>query len=251
MTGRIMMTLALAGLFFSDVPETAGQESAWTRGRISAFLTVADTSAPSGAAAVSIRTGRRPVRSAKLAGLLSAAVPGAGQAYAGSWIKAAAFLAIETTAWAGYRHYTDEGNAMRKEFRAYADVHWSRERWHAAYIEGQDPATHTLPDYNTQQYYEMIGKYDQFMKGWDDWAQAGPNLTENRYHYETMRREHNEKLINASKCTMAALGNHLLSAMDAAWTVSRRNRSLSLHVAPGIRTSYADAAPVLNIQAAW
>jgi hypothetical protein len=252
MTGRIMMTLALAGLFFSAVPKTAGQESAWTRGRISAFLTAADTSSPSGAATAAAPAGRR-ARSAKLGGFLSAAVPGAGQAYAGSWIKAAAFLAVETAAWVGYRHYTDEGDAMRKEFRAYADVHWSRERWHSAYIEGQDPSTHALPVYNTQQYYEMIGKYDQFMKGWDDWMQGGPNLTENRFYYESRRHEHNEKLINASKCTMAALGNHLLSAVDAAWTVRRGNRSLTLRVAPGFRTAYAsaEAVPALKLRAAW
>ncbi|MBN2200511.1 hypothetical protein JW777_00995 [bacterium] len=253
MTGKIMMTAALAGLFFSAVPQTIGQESAWTRGRISAFLTTADTSAPSGDAAGGALPGQRSRRSARLAGFLSAAVPGAGQAYGGSWIKAAAFLAIETAAWIGYSHYTNEGDAMRKEFRAYADDHWSRERWHAAYVEGQDPSTHALPDYNTQQYYEMIGKYDQFMKGWDDWVSGGPNLTENRYYYESRRREHNEQLKNASKCTMAALGNHLISALDAAWTVRRGNRSLSFQVAPGFRVSYAsaEAIPALNLRAAW
>jgi hypothetical protein len=130
-------------------------------------------------------------------------------------------------------------------------LYWSRERWQSGYIEGQDPSTHSLPAYNTQQYYEMIGKYDQFMKGWEDWKQGGPNLTPKRYHYESMRHAHNEQLINASKCTMAALGNHLISAMDAAWTVHRANRTLSVQVAPGFRTSFADAAPVLNFHAAW
>lgn len=253
MNRKVMMTLALAGVCLSVAPKAFGQESAWTRARMSAFLSAADTATSSAPAPVAIRDGDSPSRSARLAGLLSAAVPGAGQIYGRSWIKAAAFLALETAAWVGYSHYTDEGDAMRKEFRAYADEHWSRERWHAAYVEGQDPATHALPAYNTQQYYEMIGKYDQFMKGWDDWVPAGPNLTENRYYYESRRREHNEQLINASQCAMAALGNHLISALDAAWTVHRGNRSLSLRVAPGFRTAYAsaEAVPALNLRAAW
>ncbi|MDM7926203.1 MAG: hypothetical protein QUS35_09320 [bacterium] len=253
MTRQIMVALALAGLCLSAAPETSGQESAWTRARMSAFLTAADTATSSASAPVAVGAGSRPLRSARLAGFLSAAVPGAGQAYAGSWIKAAAFLAIETAAWIGYSHYTDKGDVLRREFRAYADEHWSRERWHAAYVEGQDPSTHALPEYNTQQYYEMIGKYDQFMKGWDDWVPGGPNLTENRYYYESRRREHNEQLINASQCAMAALGNHLISALDAAWTVRRGNRSLSLRVAPGFRTAFAsaEAVPAMNLRAAW
>lgn len=253
MNGKVMMTLALAGFCFSAAPETSAQESAWTRARMSVFLTAADTSVSPASAPVAVGAGHRPPRSARLAGLLSAAVPGAGQIYGRSWIKAAAFMAIETAAWVGYSHYTNEGDAMRKEFRAYADQHWSRERWHAAYVEGQDPSTHALPEYNTQQYYEMIGKYDQFMKGWDDWSPGGPNLTENRYYYESRRREHNEQLKNASKCAMAALGNHLVSALDAAWTVRRGNHSLSIRVAPGFRTAFAsaEAVPALNLAAAW
>jgi hypothetical protein len=250
MMKKILMTLALVGLCTPAVRNAAAQEGIWTRSRISAFLTAADSSARTAAASDAVPS-VRPGRSARLAGLMSAAVPGAGEIYGGSWIKAAAFMALEAAAWTGYAHYTDKGNEMRKEFRAYADVHWSRERWNSRYVPGQDPATHELPVYNTQQYYEMIGKYNQFMKGWDDWMDGEPALTPNRYHYESMRHKHNAQLINASRCGMAALGNHLLSAMDAAWTVHRKNRSLSVRILPELRMARAGTAPVLAMRAAW
>jgi hypothetical protein len=197
-----------------------------------------------------------PRKKPLLAAAMSAVVPGAGEFYAGSWIKGAVFLAIEVAAWVGYKHYTDGGNRLRTQFRAYADQYWDYQRWEEKYIPNTDPGSHGLPMDNgqivkTQQYYEMIGKYDQFMMGWEDWVRGGPDLTVRRNAYESMRHDHNDQLINASRCTMAALTNHLLSAMDAAWTVHRRNRSVRAALGTDVLMARSEAVPVMCLRVAW
>src|SRR3990172_8267751 len=62
--------------------------------------------------------------------------------------------------------------------------------------------THTLPYYGEQQYYELIGKYEQFSRGWDDSGDLNPDLennvpirnTSNRFNiYSDMRAEANRQ----------------------------------------------------------
>jgi hypothetical protein len=52
------------------------------------------------------------------------------------------------------------------------DSFWNKEE------QGWDWLSHHPPDKKDQQYYEMIGKYDQFMFGWDDYPEEG--LTQER-----------------------------------------------------------------------
>ncbi|RJP74161.1 MAG: hypothetical protein C4524_13305 [Candidatus Zixiibacteriota bacterium] len=103
--------------------------------------------------------------------------------------------------------------------------------------------THELtPDDKDQQYYEMIGKYDQFGAGWpaeDDEVsgyRTGNPLTETwewgtynttRDKYLTMRKESNDALDMSKNFTMAVLGNHLLSALHAGFSVSMHNRKMA------------------------
>ena len=160
--------------------------------------------------------------------LLSAALPGAGQFYTGSWKRGLIYLGVETAMWIFYFDQKDKGNALRTQFRAYADGHWSEEAYYGWLDENPTftDTTHSLPATKTQQYYEMIGKYNQFKAGWDDWQEGDPALTPNRDHYESMRDKHNRYLIRASYCTMIALANHVFSAFDAAFTIRKFNRQI-------------------------
>ena len=81
-----------------------------------------------------------------------------------------------------------------------------------------------------QQYYELIGKYDQFVVGWDDivrrstdnavgWTEVDSveNFhSERRLRYEDDRDESNRFLKRASTVTGVILINHVISAIDAA-----------------------------------
>ena len=196
-------------------------------------------------------------KSAKAAVFMSALVPGAGQIYAKSWLKGAAFIALEAAAWTFYAINTQEGNEIRDEFHAYANEHWSETayfQWlsyHSGieYTQANVDAlrdwehnhfSHGLHVNKDQQYYEMIGKYHQFNWGWDDFREEYDIsmthnemtvdflVSENRYYYESRRDAHNEALKRATTFTTLAMLNHILSAVDAAWTTHKYNQQVTL-----------------------
>lgn len=221
----------------------------------------------------------------KLAFLMSAVVPGSGQVYAKSYIKAAAFFGIEVAAWALNFSYKDDGKRIEDEFHAYANTHWSEEeywKWiaHQAGLE-YDPNnleplrewegskfSHGLHREKDQQYYEMIGKYHQFSWGWDDFREDNDisitdeeiterynadksTINDRRYFYETRRNASNDAFQKATTAATVAVVNHILSAVDAAWTTTKFNRrvQVGLQFEP-IRYNYETYA-ALTLRANW
>jgi hypothetical protein len=193
------------------------------------------------------------VKSPKKAFFLSAAIPGAGQYYNGSLVKAAGFLALEAASWAAYISYNNKGNDIDKEFHAYADQHWSENHYWdwiaqqsqkdrndlAALREWEHASfSHGLHVNKDQQYYEMIGKYYQFNWGWDDFRlNHSITLTDeemvddkmisaNRLYYEGRRHDSNAALKMATTATTVVILNHLFGAAEAAWDASRQNKRL-------------------------
>ena len=59
------------------------------------------------------------------AGLLSAAVPGAGQFYTKSYWQSAAFFGAEVLTWVVYSVFEKQGNQRTDAFQQFADAHWS------------------------------------------------------------------------------------------------------------------------------
>lgn len=189
-------------------------------------------------------------KSPLLGGLASAAIPGAGQVYAGSYWKALGFVAVEVTSWVFYAHWEKDGDRIKTQFHEFADTHWREdEYWAWIALESGLPASdlpalrqwerehfsHFLHEEKDQQYYEMIGKYDQFNVGWDDTNTPRGRDSARRGYYETLRDKSNKAYKKAATCQMIALANHGLSALDAAWTVSRHNRRVahtSLRIVP-------------------
>lgn len=195
------------------------------------------------------------IKSPRKALLFSAVIPGAGELYAKSYIFAAAFLAVETTLWLMYNKYQKKGEDLENEFEDYADDHWRLEIYEAWLgsdeavqngLNEESERTHTLPrDENTdeviktQQYYEMIGKYNQFYAGWDDsgWSFSGGTLTPDgsysysdirspvRLKYMDMREDSNIQLKNATTMVSIVILNHIVSAVDAAWASYRYNKN--------------------------
>ena len=177
-----------------------------------------------------------PTKSPHLAFLMSVAVPGAGELYSGATKRGIGFLAVEGLVWGLYFNWNGKGKDQEKEFRAFADSHWKREdyeRWRTSIFTYGD-TTHTLPDQiskdekEVQQYYELIGKYDQFVYGWNDREDREGNFasdisdstrtikSEKRVSYEDMRDESNKLLKKASYTLGVVLFNHVISAIDAA-----------------------------------
>ncbi len=169
------------------------------------------------------------IKSPKIALLSSAVLPGLGELYAKSYIMSAVFVGLEATLWGMYFKYIDQGEKLEKEFQNFADAHWSREQYEQ-WITGPGSSvskTHELPETNTQQYYEMIGKYDQFFRGWDD-SDAysyGGERSPQRLKYMDMREDSNIELKNATTMASVVILNHIVSAVDAAWCTYRYNKN--------------------------
>jgi len=174
--------------------------------------------------------------------LFSLLLPGTGQLYAGPWWRALPWMAIEAAGWSVFAVYQKKGNDKTNEFQNYADEHFSRERYQ--HVEDSlkdllgrppDNFTHELPAENTQQYYEMIGKYiEQFGFGWDDAVDLPPDdprstvsfdgTTAHFYYYADMRGEANDLLHTANVGMEVVLVNHIISPLEAAFLVRSHNR---------------------------
>ncbi|NOX38701.1 MAG: hypothetical protein GXO78_14320 [Calditrichaeota bacterium] len=61
--------------------------------------------------------------------MLSAVLPGAGQFYAGSYVKSILFLTVEVAAWVINVRYNRLGDKKDAEFRAFADKYWDERRY--------------------------------------------------------------------------------------------------------------------------
>lgn len=208
-----------------------------------------------------------------LGGLFSAVVPGTGEMYAGAWWKGALFLGAEVALWVGYNHYADKGQEWDEVFHVFADQHWSEpEYWvfiaqqanihgvnennYPEYLESlrtyeHAHYSHGLHIDKDQQYYEMIGKYDQFVRGWDDFAEGQTVLTPNRNRYLDMRNNSNRQFKKASTCAMIAVANHVLSAFDAALTIKKENRKLEAKFRTGLKTIGEKPVPFFAFQMNW
>jgi hypothetical protein len=176
--------------------------------------------------------------------LLSLLLPGAGEFYAESKIKAGVFLGLEALLWAGYLSYHNKAENKESEYIDFANTYWSEEEYKnsmllryevdidtiptgtklisALYNDSVVIVEH-LPDSKTQQYYEMIGKYDQFRYGWDDFDPTN-FMTPHRNLYLNMRDDSNKLFDNARYSLIAIIGNHILSGFDAVWSVKRYNK---------------------------
>ncbi len=188
-------------------------------------------------------------KSPKLAFVMSLMVPGLGELYAGEPKRAAVFLGVEAFTWFNYLRWRSKGNDLKAGFRAFADRNWDETRYRAwqqynrskgsPYIE-----TETLPckralegchTVDTQQFYEMIGKYNQFVFGWSDVRDVGFETgngdvaSNQRVDYEDRRNESNKLLKRASVIVGLTVVNRIASSIHAA----TRARSMRISILPG------------------
>ncbi len=185
--------------------------------------------------------------------LLSAAVPGLGQFYYGSKVKPLIFLGVEVAAWGMHVKWHGDGDDATTVYHDFNHAHWSKERYEGylfmVYDETDDEdvtaqeVSHHLPDTETQQFFEMTGKYDQFSWGWDDAildghpyefytavdpmpavkTEATQPQSANRTYYEGLRNDANDKYGKANKMIVVSIANRLISAFEAYFVTKHRN----------------------------
>lgn len=199
--------------------------------------------------------------------LLSLVLPGAGQLYnlAPIW-KPALFLSVEILGIASAIKWKQSGDNVRRKFESFADEHWGLELWYLQtkniwpdrwkeILEGthkltliingnyksSDELVSLVKDYNLQDirvvrdrdFYENIGKYDQFVGGWDDkyddpfdtegnWytIKKGTTnetiiLTSQKDYYRGLRHDSNRYKSQVRYAVTGLMYNHVLSALEA------------------------------------
>ena len=199
-------------------------------------------------------------KSPVLAGLLSAAVPGAGQFYNEDYWKAAIFVALEGALITSAVIYNNKGDDQNAKFEAYADQYWSVVKYaqwladfegadiNAILIEGTDglppwdqvrwdelnaaeTGSHHLARHGEQQYYEMIGKYHQFSPGWDDFPDTQGSVDPISAHfiyYSEERGKANDYYNIGDKLVLGVIVNHAVSVVEAILGANSYNNDLAV-----------------------
>jgi hypothetical protein len=116
--------------------------------------------------------------------------------------------------------------------------------------------SHVLPDYGSQQYYELISKYYQYAPGWRDYYPFHNEFVTNPYFidraggsaspmfFEGVDRSYrfNQDYRTANNLLLLLITNHMISAFDAYFTVRvKQNRLQATPI----------ASPYRQIQISW
>lgn len=206
-----------------------------------------------------------------LAGAMSFIVPGSGEIYTENYFKAALFLAAEVTLIYLKTHYDKKGDDKTDEFEDYANQKWNAadyaewsmkrfglyDEWHSKVLKPSKPHgvdwdelhaledvisrteegkyySHNLAPFADQQYYEMIGKYTQFIAGWNDFNKDnleysfGDGITEDFRFYKGMRGTANDYYNKASTMMAVIIINHVISGIDAILSANSFNKQVKM-----------------------
>ncbi len=204
--------------------------------------------------------------------LASLVLPGSGEAMLG-YKRGYLMMAVDLFAWSQVISNHNDGKDMREAYYAFADAHYSDERlvlgytnnapisgdeledWYArnAPTSGQlgnfyfanlgtiDTVSdlEKLPLYVTKEddfreYYENLGKWNQFVFGWDDFVSpydlagydatgnqledlAQPGVSQNRETYRLMRDESNESFKTRDRWLYVNIGMRIFSVLQTAY----------------------------------
>ena len=211
-------------------------------------------------------------------------IPGWGQVQNKDHLwKSIFFLSVETLTLISSVQLVNNAEKIRHDFEAFGDAHWSLERWYdntkiifsnnwrdvligthklTLNINGSYYYTDNLTELlkihewsdisviRDRDFYENIGKYDQFVGGWDDnydnpfdskgnWYSIQKQnvetviLTKKKDYYRGLRYDSNQFKHYSRYALSTLMLNHLVSAFDAV-IVSNRKLNYS-----GIKLKYS------------
>jgi len=192
--------------------------------------------------------------------LASLVLPGAGEAMMG-YKRGYAMMAVDIYAWAQVSKYHSDGGDLKDAYYAFADEHYSDETLVLGYQPGAfDPRAglgeyyfseiingtvndvddlHYLSLYVTveddrREWYENLGKWDQFIFGWDDFTRPDsrpdiytpngttedlhqPWVSANREIYRKMRDESNDAFKSRDRWLYVNIGMRVFSVLQVAY----------------------------------
>jgi len=150
-------------------------------------------------------------------------LPGWGQHYAGAKGRAKAFLASEFSLWAGFVAFRIYGNWRAEDYRLFAATHAGVK------IEGKSKEYWTdlsnyrdIYEYNEEKrrfraYEEVYPITEDYFWRWDS--------EDSRRTFDRLWHSSERAYRNATLTIGIILLNHVISAIDAIWTLHRYQRS--------------------------
>ena len=197
--------------------------------------------------------------------------------------KTVAFISVEIAGIISSIQLTNKAENIRHDFEKYGDEHWTLERWYnnsrlifpnnwknilvgthklSLNINGNyyftDELSNLIEIYHwndisvirDRDFYENIGKYDQFVGGWDDkydnpfdgkgnWYTIQKEnvesiiLTKNKNYYRDLRHESNQLKHYSRYAVTTIMFNHIISGLDAFIVSNKKNNF------PKIRLNYS------------
>ena len=150
-------------------------------------------------------------------------VPGMGQRYAGKRLRSEIYMATELTLWLSYTGLIQYREWRKQDFKAFAAAHAGVDlngKSESYFIDVENYAS--IYEYNAAKLRQRnLNKYyrdvEEFYWQWDN--------ENNRQKYEQLRISAD----TADNCALfvigAILANHVISAIDAVWTVHKVNKA--------------------------
>jgi hypothetical protein len=192
--------------------------------------------------------------------LASLVLPGAGEVMMG-YRRGYAMMAVDIYAWTQVASYHSEGSDLRDEYYDFADEHYSDETLVLGYQPGAFDPRAGLGDFyfseiidgtindvddlgnlslyvtvedDRREWYENLGKWDQFIFGWDDFARPDsrpdiytptgdiddlrqPWISENRVIYRQMRDDSNDAFKTRDRWLYVNIGMRVFSVLQVAY----------------------------------
>jgi hypothetical protein len=197
--------------------------------------------------------------------LASAIVPGSGELMMGKWMQGVSLIGADAFFWYKANEAGDEGSDLEDEYYTFADAHWNEQNLVYAYDPGSidimrggvgldyfslDEGFSSISsvdelerltlwvsiEEDRREYYENLGKWDQFVFGWDDFRNPNappsgvvysPDLTlsdlrqpwtsYNREKYRDMREKSNDAFKRQDRYRYVNIGLRLFSVLEVAW----------------------------------
>ncbi|UCF78727.1 MAG: hypothetical protein JSW03_00160 [Candidatus Eiseniibacteriota bacterium] len=151
--------------------------------------------------------------------VFSLLAPGSGQLYVGAK-RGYIFLGVEAIAWTSSYFLWRSGKDKKDEYEDFADGHWGfPDSADACYNPEANQRLYEFYLYDKEHYYEDIGKYPYYTCGWDS--------PQSLQSYLGMRDDSNRLLKGSNYAIMAAVINHVVSAVDALRLARNYNMELS------------------------
>ncbi len=179
-----------------------------------------ETDAENGGASGGTRTSHDPPKMM----LLSLAVPGAGQIVQGEK-RGYIYLLLEAAMWGGFYYLDKQGLDERGDYEDFVIDNWNLAAYQDFFNENclEDPQDYAngcrpLAPEGSQEFYEDVGKYDVYWPWWSGDGSPNDVTAEDmalRDEYWGMRKDSNSHLREARYFMMAALLNHVVSALDS------------------------------------